>query len=243
MLKIFTNRIILFLIFYVNSGCGLQQHLHIRLNSDIRYYSPKDDIDEYLANLSVNIPDYYIFDKICEKKTKSGIEITYKSGKDVISIITTDNLIVLNIVKKQFNLDLLFGEIDLLNVYKLKLGEEEKFVLSWFKGGTIGNTTNNVNFTVIDTEECSIKNLNSYNGRISCFNDLNGDGQLDYIKISEREYYQNTYTYLNVYELSFIDLSGNIEIENPVLVLDCSDHFIEITKEEVKNLSANPCDN
>ncbi len=235
-------------IFCLITGCIPHIHTHSHTDSDvhshsefpIRYYSPQDNFDEYLANLGKDMPDYYIFDRI------KGSQDAYRLEKEFISVSTTDSLIVSYSGGNQCTFNLPYKRINIIDVYKIKLDAEEKIVLEWNNREATGTAIGYVNFTIFDTEKCLNNTVSSYNGRISCFTDLNNDGRIDYIKVTDNFYDLKSLpeeTWTNVYELSFIDLRDDTQMRAPIIVIDCSNYFVTVTEEEILHMTVAPCEN
>jgi len=225
------------------SNDGFDLHSIIKERSGgLRYYDP-DDWDEHIisyANFST-LPEYLVLNRTEKEKYT-----VFSSNEEEVKLFEENGFFKIKTKKLEFLTKFKFEEVLILDVYKVSLADEALIIIEWRNRYSVGSAINNINFSVIDLVQKKLSFYSTFNGRASCFTDLDSDDKIDFIKIESTSYYskkpfENKST--EVYLLNFMDLDGSLKenIKQNIYVIDCIDGYFVMNKKELEELTENPC--
>jgi len=234
-----TYKLLIFiLLLFIFNNCSITKGR----SDDLRYYDP-DDWDEHIISYSSfsTLPDYLVLNRIEKKKYT-----VFSSNKEEVKLFEENGFFKIKTKKLEFITQFKFEEVLILNVYKVSLADEAFIIIEWRNRYSVGSAINNINFSVIDLVQKKLSFYSTFNGRVSCFTDLDSDDKIDFIKIESTSYYtkipfENKST--EVYLLSFMGLDGFLKenIKQNIYVIDCIDGYYVMNKKEIEELKENPC--
>jgi hypothetical protein len=222
------------------------------------YYPPRDAWDLVLPELITKPEEYLVFSRLESldyDNDKGFIDFTLKDEKVSVKCenkTCTIELFDKGVSKKIFkNVNVSFWDcFRFKNVYRIKSNKDSLIVIEYYlpEGGT---NSHNQKYFVIDKDYHSYY-LSSYKGRIVNFNDLDNDGDIDFLKIEEAispiKFFHKK---VEIYHFSLVELKNGKQVRrnskyDNLAILDCQENtynsFIITSKGDMKNLKIlNPC--
>jgi hypothetical protein len=219
---------------------------------NLNYYSPTNTWDEIVADFSVQLPFYILFDKTITQKEGEIRDIKFKLQDEFMNLrIIKGGGIFIELPKKKIrgskiNMDI--DDVENILAYKIKLNKDSIVVLEFPNFGAVGRSINSKIYFVIDKNYNSYI-VSSYKSRIVCFSDFDVDGNIDFLEIEDTFYYAQIPFEEKSTEIYFFNL---VKFKNGKLLkdttkyanlamIDCDGSYIKTKKDSIAQMKKNPC--